>query len=116
MLPLAADESLHGHVVRGLRRREPGIDLVTVEEVGLKGKTDPEVLEWSATEGRVLVTQDEKTMIGFAHDRVKAGQPMPGLVVRGKGTPIRQAIDELLLIAVAGTPEEFKDQVRYLPI
>ncbi len=48
MLPRAADESLHGHIVRGLRRREPGIDLVSVKEAGLRGKTAPEVLEWAA--------------------------------------------------------------------
>jgi len=70
MLPLAADESLHGHIVRGLRRREPGIDLVSVEEAGLRGSTDPEVLEWAAKEKRVLIAQDKNTMIGFAWERV----------------------------------------------
>jgi predicted nuclease of predicted toxin-antitoxin system len=116
MLPLAADESLHGHIVRGLRRREPSIDLVCVEEAGLGGSTDPEILEWAATEGRTLVTQDENTMIGYAWDRVKAGRPMPGLVVRGKGVTIRRAIDDLLLAALCGVSEDFKDQVKHLPL
>ena len=116
MLPLAADESLHGHIVRGLRRRDPNIDLVLVEEAGLRGSTDPVVLEWAAREGRVLVTQDEQTMIGFAWDRVKAGLPMPGLIVRGKGVSIRQAIDDLLLIANCGMAEDVKDQVQHLPL
>jgi hypothetical protein len=40
MLPLAADESLHGHIVCGLRLREPSIDLVCIEEAGLRGSTD----------------------------------------------------------------------------
>lgn len=35
MLRLASDENLHGGIVRGLRRREPALDLVTVQEVGL---------------------------------------------------------------------------------
>ncbi|HEY7154235.1 MAG TPA: DUF5615 family PIN-like protein [Gemmataceae bacterium] len=116
MLPLAADESLHGHIVRGLRRREPSIDLIWVEEAGLGGSTDPQVLEWAATEGRVLVLRDEKTMMGYAWDRVKAGQPMPSLIVRGKGVSIRQAIDDLLLAALCGAPEDFKDQVKHLPL
>jgi predicted nuclease of predicted toxin-antitoxin system len=116
MLPLAADESLHGHIVRGLRRYEPGIDLVLVEEAGLRGSTDPDVLAWAATEGRVVVTQDENTMIGYAYDRVKAGLPMPGVVVRGKGVSIGQAIDDLLIIASCGTVEDFKDQVKHLPL
>ena len=116
MLPLATDESLHGHIVLGLRRREPNLDLVLVEEAGLRGSTDPVVLEWAAREGRVLVTQDEQTMIGFAWDRVKAGLAMPGLIVRGKGVSIRQAIDDLLLIARCGLAEDFNDQVKHLPL
>jgi predicted nuclease of predicted toxin-antitoxin system len=116
MLPLVADESLHGHIVRGLRRREPDLDLVLVEEAGLRGSADSDVLEWAAREGRILVTQDEQTMIGFAWDRMKAGLPMPGLIVRGKGVSIRQAIDDLLLIASCGLPEDFKDQVKHLPL
>ena len=116
MLPLAADESLHGHIVRGLRRREPSLNLVLVEEAGLRGRTDPEVLEWAAAEGRILITQDRQTMIGFAWDRVKAGLPMPGLIVRGKGVTIRQAIDDLLLLATCGLAEDFKDQVEHLPL
>jgi len=116
MLPLAADEDLHGYIVRGLRRREPKIDLVLVEEAGLRGSTDPVVLEWAATEGRILITQDESTMVGSAWDRVRAGLPMPEVLVRGKGVTIRQAIDDLMLVAHCGTAEEFKDQVRFLSL
>jgi hypothetical protein len=116
MLALAADESLHGHIIRGLRRRQPSIDLVLVEEAGLRGRPDPEVLEWAATEGRLLITQDQQTMIGFAWDRVKAGLPMPGLIVRSKGVMIRPAIDDLLIIANCGLAEDFKDQVTHLPL
>jgi predicted nuclease of predicted toxin-antitoxin system len=114
MLPPAADECLHGDIIRGVRRREPGIDLVLVEEVGLRGRTDPDVLEWAAREGRILITQDEHTMIGHAYDRVKAGLPMPGVLVRGKGVTIRQAIDDLILVACCGTAEDFRDQVKFL--
>jgi hypothetical protein len=116
MLPLAADEDLHGDIVRGLRRRVPDVDLVTVLEAGLGSAPDPDVLEWAATEGRVLVTQDENTMTGYAWDRVKAGLPMPGVLVRGKRTTIGQAIDELALVACCGAPEDFRDLVQFLPL
>jgi len=32
MLPLAADEAVRGAIIRGLRRREPNIDLVLAQE------------------------------------------------------------------------------------
>jgi hypothetical protein len=116
MLPLAGDESLHGDIVRGVRRRVPDIDLVLVEEAGLRGSTDPQVLEWAAAEGRVVVTQDENTMTGHAWDRVRTGMPMPGVVVCGQGVTIGGAIDELEIIAGAGLPEDFRDQVRFVPL
>jgi hypothetical protein len=117
MLPLAADQCVPGAIVRGLRRRLPGLDLVTTEEAGLPITTpDPDVLRWAAEDGRVLVTQDWNTLIGFALKRVKAGQPMPGVLVCGKGVTIGLAIDELELIACCGDPEDFRDQVRFLPL
>ncbi|HVS36675.1 MAG TPA: DUF5615 family PIN-like protein [Gemmataceae bacterium] len=116
MLPLAADEDVNGNIIRGLRRREPGIDLVRVRDVFPAGTPDPMVLEWAASNGRVLITQDENTMVGCAWDRVQAGLPMPGVIVRGKGVTIRQAIDELLLAACCGVADDFKDQVQFLPL
>ena len=117
MLPLAADKCVHGAIVRGLRRRVPDIDLVTVDEAGLDQTTpDPEVLEWAAGGGRILITQDENTMVGYAWDRVKASRPMPGVLVCGKGVTIGQAIDDLELAACCGAAEDFRDQVRFLPI
>lgn len=116
MLLLAADESLHGHIVQGLRRRLPGIDLVTVDEAGRRGSADPDILEWVASEGRILVAQDRKTMIGFAWDRIAASLPMPGLIIRSDSVSIGQTIDDLLLIVQCGSPDEFQNQVRYLPL
>jgi hypothetical protein len=116
MLSLAADKCVHGAIVRGLRRRVPQIDLVTADEAGLAKVPDPDLLEWAAKQNRVLITQDWNTMIGFALDRIAAGQAMPGLIVCGKGVTIGQAIDSLELAASCGVPEDFKDQVRFLPL
>ena len=40
-----ADENLNQRIVRGLLRREPGLDVVVAQDVGLGGKPDPDVLE-----------------------------------------------------------------------
>jgi predicted nuclease of predicted toxin-antitoxin system len=39
------------------------LDLVRVQEVGLRTADDPDILEWAAAQGRVLVTRDRDTMI-----------------------------------------------------
>ena len=62
MLRLLADENLNNDIVRGLRRRLPGLDLVRVQDVGLSGADDPTILAWAAREGRVMLTHDVSTM------------------------------------------------------
>lgn len=78
MLRLAADENFNGDIVRGLLRRNPKLDIVRVQDVGLSGADDPSVLEWAADQGRIVITHDISTLAKHALDRVAAGQPMPG--------------------------------------
>ena len=62
MLRLAADENFNGDIVRGLLRRNPKLDIVRVQDVGLSGADDPSVLQWAADQGRVIVTHDISTL------------------------------------------------------
>ena len=89
MLRLLSDECFEGKVVRGLRRRRPSLDLVRVQDVGLRGMNDPGVLAWAATENRILLTHDRQTVPGFAYARVLGGEPMPGVFVINDKTPVR---------------------------
>ena len=81
MLRLLADASLHGDITRGLLQRQPNLDFVRAQDRGLRTAADQVILEQAAHEGRVVVTQDLDTMIGYAYTRVRLGQPMPGLFV-----------------------------------
>lgn len=67
MLRLAADEDFNNRIVRGLLRLPPAIDIVRVQDVGLAGKSDEEVLAWAATEQRILLTHDVTTMSQAAY-------------------------------------------------
>lgn len=116
MLRLAADADVHGDIIRGLRLRLPELDLVRVHDVGLGSADDSAILEWAATEGRILLTADRNTMVGFAWDRVKRGLRMPGLLALKPNTGIGEAIDELVLIAECLTPEECENFVRFVPL
>ncbi len=51
-----ADENFDNDVIRGLRRRAPGFDVVRVQDVGLGGCADDVVLDWAAAENRILLT------------------------------------------------------------
>ena len=115
MLPLLADENFNYEIVRGLRRRLPGLNLLTVREAELLGIADPELLEWAAQQGRILLTHDVKTMTKFAYDRINAGAPMPGVFVLAATLPISIAIEEIVLHYECSEPHEWLDTVHYLP-
>jgi predicted nuclease of predicted toxin-antitoxin system len=99
MLRLASDADVHGHIIRGLRRRLPEIDLVRVQDALPEGTSDTEILAWAAAENRVLITNDRNTMVGFACQRVAAGEPVPGLIAMTNEQSIGSAIEDILLIA-----------------
>ena len=99
MLRLAADENFNGDIVRGLLRRNPKLDIVRVQDVGLSGADDPSVLQWAADQGRIIVTHDVSTLAKHAFDRIAAGQPMPGVFEVRSVAPVGQAIDDLILLA-----------------
>jgi hypothetical protein len=99
MLRLAADEDFNNRILRGLLRRNPDLDIVRVQDAGLRGRGDTEVLEWAATEGRVLLTHDVTTMKQHVDERIAAGLLMPGIFELNQSLPIGQAIEEILLLA-----------------
>lgn len=116
MLRLLADENFNGDITRGLLLRAPNIDLIRVQDVGLAAADDPPILEWAAVYNRVVLTHDRATMPDFAFDRIVAGQQMPGVFVLSERMPIRQAIEELLLIDECSEQEEWNNLVVYLPL
>jgi len=116
MLRLAADENFNHDIVRGLLRRQPNLDLVRIQTVGLAGATDPAVLAWAAAEGRLLLTHDVTTLTRYAYDRVRAGQRLPGVVEVSRSVPLNQAIEDILLLAELSHEDEWEGQILYLPL
>lgn len=116
MLRFAADENFNGRIYRGLRRRRPDLDVVRVQDTELYGSPDPELLAWVASEGRLLLTHDVSTLTGFAIDRVRRGEAMPGVVEIAYDAPIGPAIEDVLILAIASEPEECEGQIFYLPL
>lgn len=116
MLRYAADEGFDKRIVTGLRQRSSAIDIVTVQEQGIRGAPDSEVLEWAADEGRVLLTNDMRMMGGAARSRVAAGLATPGVFIVHAHSPMGQVIDTLELLAGASLDDEWEGQMRYLPL
>ena len=106
MVRFLADENLHDAIVRGLRLRLPEVDIVRVQDIGFRSTDDRAILEWAAAEQRVVLTHDVSTMTGFAHERVRAGKPMPGLFEISDALPLGRVIEDLVLVAECSLPGE----------
>jgi predicted nuclease of predicted toxin-antitoxin system len=116
MLRLLADENFHGTIFRGLLRRQPDLDLVRVQDVGLSGASDPNILAWAAQDGRLLLTHDLRSMPGHVADRLRAGATMPGVIIVPRSLTVGQAIDEVLTVALASQEGEWEGQVIVVPL
>jgi hypothetical protein len=111
MLRLASDADVHGDIIRGVRRRVPGIDLVRVQDALPEGAFDAAILDWATTENRTVITNDRNTMVGLAYERMAEGEPAPGLIATTNEQSIGMAIDDILTIAEYMSEDEIKNQV-----
>lgn len=69
----------------------------------------------AAESGRVLVSQDRRTMP--AHfTRYLLGAQSAGLVLLREATPILTAMEELILIWSASDAEEWIDRMAWIPL
>jgi hypothetical protein len=117
MLRLASDADLDGRIIRGLRHRQPDLDLLRSQVELPEGTPDPDVLAWAAADERILITNDRRTMVGFARQRLAAGQPMPGIIVTTNFQSIGGAIEDILTIVHCMTEDEIRDEgIVFLPL
>jgi predicted nuclease of predicted toxin-antitoxin system len=116
MIRLLADENFNGKAIRAIRRELPDADIVRVQDTEIYQAPDPEVLEWAATQGRILLTHDVETMIGYANERLAVGLPMLGLIVANKDVTVGQLVNDLLMIITASEMSEWENRIIYLPL
>jgi hypothetical protein len=114
-LRFQADANFRHAIIKGLRRRQPTMDLRTADDAGLTGVPDPEVLARAAAEGRILLSHDFHTMPGHFADFLVSGRHSAGVLLLHQTLPIGQAIDLIELAWEASTAEEYVDTLLYLP-
>jgi predicted nuclease of predicted toxin-antitoxin system len=116
MLRFLADECFHGDLVRAMKTRRPDLDVVRVQDVGLDGAHDRDILAWAAEHGRIVLSHDVNTLVGYAHERTRTRQSMPGVVEVSRTLSIQRAVEDVLLLAVCSREDECEGQVIYVPL
>ena len=93
-----------------------GVDVLTAQLDGTTSLDDATLLDRATALGRVLFSQDED-LLSEAAMRQRSGQPFSGVIYAHQlGITIGKAINDLEILAQAGTPEDFVNRVEYLPI
>jgi hypothetical protein len=116
MIRFLADEDFNNDILRGIQRRAPDISVVRIQDLGRAGVDDATVVSVAAAHDRVLLTHDVSTLLRIALERIRAGEFMPGVIAAPQSLAIRAVIDDLVLIAECSEPNEWANQIRYLPL
>ena len=116
MLAFLADENFNNDIIRGVRRRDPRVAIMRVQDVGLSGAGDPRVLQWAAEHSVAVLTHDISTMTKYALERVRHGQPMPGLFEAGRRVSVSSVIDDIVLVGTCSLDGEWEGRITYLPL
>jgi len=111
-----ADENFDNRIVRALRLRCPDLDIARVQDTVVVSGDDEAVLDWAASQDRVVLTHDVATMIAHARTRVRARKSMPGLVAVPLHCSIASVIADIALIAGAATMADLDGAVVFVPL
>lgn len=112
------DESMPPLWRQLLLKQEPALTVYRIDDPGqpASGTLDPDILIWCERSDLVLITNNRKTMPGHLKDHLAAGRHVPGIFTLPTTYRVLEIIDNLILVAGASLPDEFKDQIQMLPI
>ena len=112
------DENVPPSIATQLRLREPGIEVGAVGQAGMppKGTLDPALLVWLQEHNYVLVTNNRASMPIHLRDHVTPGGYVPRIFVTPVPLDFGVIVEELLLVWGASYPDEYRNQIVYLPL
>ena len=116
MVRFLADANLRHAIVTGCLRREPAIDFLSARAAKLEGMSDLDVLALAAAQSRILVTHDFRTMPRHFAELLGTGATSPGVLLVKQHTALAPAIEDLVLIWTASTPEDWINRIIVVPL
>jgi len=112
------DENVDPRLRKALIRHSPDMVVWCVGDSGappLETK-DPEILIWCEKKRFTLVTNNRASMPVHLRDHFAEGKHIPGIFILKRNMIMREIIDELVLIWEVAEPDEYADEIKYLPI
>ncbi len=110
-----ADTDLKRAIIAAVKRREPMVDFQTAQAAKLEGLSDGRVLALAASENRILVSHDRRTMPFYFADFI-ADKTSAGLIIVSQEARVADVVEELILIWAATEAEEWVNTIVALPL
>lgn len=111
-----ADNDLKRIIVDATLRRENRIDFQTAQAARLDGLDDEAVLRQSASQSRILITHDKRTMPRALTSFIRSGGTSPGvLLVIPQNAPVREVVEALILIWADDRADDWRNLVAKIP-
>jgi hypothetical protein len=120
-LAFVLDENLRGSLWQAIYHHNAlGHYLIDAVRVGDPpdlplGSSDLDILSWAEREGRLIVSNDRSTMAAFLAHHLQASGHCRGLLLLRPNAVLSQIVFSLALIAHAGDPLMFEDNIEYIP-
>lgn len=111
------DENISPVIRDGLKRRQPEVEVRGIGSEGVPplSTKDEDILKFLEREGDILVSSNRSTMPVHLREHLQKGKHIPGILLLRPRASYQQIIDTLELICLASVPEDFRDQITYIP-
>ncbi len=112
------DEHVNRAIQRQLRRLDLRLEVLSIGELGAPptGTSDPDILIWLEQNGYILVTENRSTIPVHLFEHFAAGRHIPGIFWIRSDIGLGRVIEELYLIWLASTAEEYQDRTLFIPL
>jgi len=111
-----ADNDLKRIIVDATLRREPRIDFQTAQAARLDDLDDAAVLRLAASQSRILVSHDKRTMpVALASFFASGGTSPRVLLVIPQNAPIREVVEALILIWADDRANDWTNLIAKIP-
>ena len=112
-----ADNDLKRIIVDATLRREPRIDFKTAHAARLDELDDEAVLRPAASQARILVSHDKRTMPKALASFIASGGTSPGVIlVIPQNASIREVVEALILIWADDKSKRLEQSDRQNPV
>lgn len=111
------DEQLPKALMLALLREEPAMEVlqVGINPAPPKGTLDPDLLKLAEANQLTLLSFDKSTLPGHVNDHLGAGLHTWGVFLLRDGLPLRDYVDDLLLMWSASQAADWQDVLDWLP-